>query len=91
MALPHRGRRRFTPTGIFPMLQTCLLYTSRANRRGILTHMDMPAVAADPHNLIRTLKDNALFQVFNQLAVCLLYTSPSSASTTRQPIKSWMK
>ena len=22
MALPHRGRRRFTPTGIFPMLQT---------------------------------------------------------------------
>jgi len=22
MALPHRGRRRFAPTGIFPMLQT---------------------------------------------------------------------
>ena len=25
MALPHRGRRRFAPTGIFPMLQTFCL------------------------------------------------------------------
>jgi hypothetical protein len=34
MTLPHRDRRRFTPTGIFPMLQTlfeAIYHTRKAN------------------------------------------------------------